>query len=263
MNDDLRLHYQPIVDLRSRSVTGAEALLRIDQAELGVMEPREFLPLAEDNGLILAFGEWVLLAACAQAKVWYDAGRPFTVAVNISKREFDESNLPKAVREALAATQLPAEYLELDLTESLLVADVDRAILMLHELNELGVKLVLDDFGTGYSSLQYLQRFPLHALKIDMSFVHGLPINRDDAVIVRTILAISRELNYETIAEGVEHEAQLEFLRQHGCDRVQGYLIGRPVPAADFSSEIERASECVSLVSAHALATLDSGQRGL
>lgn len=239
MNDDLRLHYQPIFDLRSESVMGTEALLRIDQAGLGVMEPREFLPLAEDNGLILAFGEWVLNAACTQAKAWYDAGQPLTVAVNISKREFNESNLPGVVRNVLAATQLPAKYLELDLTESLLVEDVDRAILMLHELHELGVKLVLDDFGTGYSSLRYLQRFPLHALKIDMSFVHGLPSSEDTAI-VRTALAIARELNYAAIAEGVETETQLDFLQQHGCDLVQGYLVGRPVPAEQVTSEVAR-----------------------
>lgn len=238
MNEDLRLHYQPIFDLRSSEVSGAEALLRIDQAGLGVMEPREFLPLAEDNGLIVAFGEWVLQTACEQGQAWRNADRPLSVAVNISKREFSEANLPGLVRNVLESTEFPAANLELDLTESLLIEDVDRAILMLHELHELGVKLVLDDFGTGYSSLRYLQKFPLDALKIDMSFVQGLSESEDDAAIVRAALAVAREMNYEAIAEGVETEAQLEFLQAHGCDRVQGYLIGRPVPPAQLIGEL-------------------------
>ncbi|MEO1134769.1 MAG: EAL domain-containing protein, partial [Cyanobacteria bacterium J06639_1] len=213
------------------TISGVEALLRIDRAEMGVLEPRDFLTLASNSGLMRDFGTWVLLTACGQAKIWRDAGIPLSVAVNVSRREFGESDLPGSIRSVLDATGLPAAQLELDLTESLLVEDPDRALLLLYELHEIGVRLVLDDFGTGYSSLHYLQRFPLHALKIDMRFIQGLPNNTDDDAIVRAALAIGAAMNYQTIAEGVETEAQLDILQQHGCDRVQGYLIGRPVDA--------------------------------
>ncbi len=200
----------------------------------GCVMPGEFIALAEESGLIIPIGRWVLEQACQQAKGWLDAGHDhFTVAVNLSARQLQQPGLLALVQQTLDATGLPAPYLELEITESLFLNDTEQNIILLHRLHDLGIRLALDDFGTGYSSLSYLKKFPFDLLKIDQSFVRGLPDNQEDAAIVDTIITMGHKLGMKVIAEGVETVQQLELLRWLDCDRVQGYLISRPVAAAE------------------------------
>lgn len=233
-NGQLLLHYQPKVNLASARIIGAEALVRWRHPELGLMQPGEFIPLAEETGLVVQIGEWVLEAACIQAQAWKHAGLPpVRIAVNVSAREFTDG-LPQRVREALQRHGLAAEWLELEITESTLMKKIEQVITIMDEINALGVTLSLDDFGTGYSSLSYLKRFPIDSLKIDRSFTIGLPDDLNDCAIASTIISISQQLGHKVIAEGVETVAQLEFLRNLGCDEIQGYLFSQPVPAEEF-----------------------------
>jgi EAL domain-containing protein (putative c-di-GMP-specific phosphodiesterase class I) len=200
---------------------------------MGLVSPNEFIPLAEETGLILPIGEWVLREACLQARRWLDAGLgPVTMAVNLSARQFRQKNLVQMVSATLSDTGLPAEHLELEITESTMMHRAEEAAAGLRALHETGVQLALDDFGTGYSSLAYLHRFQVHTLKVDQSFVRDIKSDRDDAAIVSTVITLARQLKLKALAEGVETEGQLAFLRARGCDSFQGYLFCVPQPAA-------------------------------
>jgi diguanylate cyclase (GGDEF)-like protein len=235
--DELMLHYQPQVDAASGRIVATEALVRWRSPELGMVMPGIFIPLAEDSGLIGALGDWVLREACRQNKAWQDAGLPAVpVAVNISNRQFSEEGLERKVERVLADTGLAPRYLDLELTETSIMMEPDKAAATLVALKELGVTISMDDFGTGYSSLSALKRLPIDCLKIDQSFVRDIGPAGDDAAIVSTIIVMSKSLNLLVVAEGVEEEDQLAFLCEHGCDRIQGYLMSRPVPAPEMEA---------------------------
>ncbi|OIQ95720.1 cyclic di-GMP phosphodiesterase Gmr [mine drainage metagenome] len=230
------LHYQPKVELQGGRVIGAEALIRWCHPQLGMVSPGEFIPLAEETGLILQIGEWVIDKACAQLKAWQGEGLPaIGLSVNLSARQFQQENLAKVVARALHLNNVKARYLELELTESAVMQDPDKTVATLHELKHIGVRLSLDDFGTGYSSLNYLKRFPIDILKIDQSFVRDITTDPDDAAIATTIISLAHSLGRRVVAEGVETEAQLDFLRRHRCDEIQGYYFSRPLPADEFA----------------------------
>ena len=234
LNDELLLHYQPKFEIGTNRIVGAEALVRWMHPSRGMVSPAEFIPLAETTGLILQVGEWVLEAACAQAALWRAGGvAPFRLAVNVSAREFIAS-LPSRVAATLARHGLEPHWLELEITESSLMHDIERVIDIMDQLTALGVSLSLDDFGTGYSSLSYLKRFPIDTLKIDQSFTMGIPGDASDCAIASTIISIGQQLGHRVIAEGVETAAQLEFLLGAGCDEVQGYYFSRPLAAGAF-----------------------------
>ncbi|MBF0561292.1 MAG: EAL domain-containing protein [Alphaproteobacteria bacterium] len=230
------LHYQPLINLASGDVIGAEALIRWKHPELGVVPPGRFIPVAEDNGLIVPIGEWVLHEACQQLANWQKDGLSgLVVAVNLSALQFKRGNLEASVVAALDHAGLDPACLELELTESILIKDVDTVLATVKRLKALGLRLSIDDFGTGYSSLAYLKRFKVDKLKIDQSFVRDLILDPEDATIVRTIIQMARSLNLRTIAEGVENEATLHHLRGLHCDEAQGYHIARPMPADAFA----------------------------
>jgi diguanylate cyclase (GGDEF)-like protein len=230
------LYYQPQVDLLTGEITGVEALLRWFHPEKGFISPAELIPIAEESGLIVPLGAWVLREACQQNSRWQRAGLPpIRMAVNLSAAQFQQPDLIGVVAETLRSSRLAAHHLELEITESLLMRDVTHAIDMLQQLYTLGTPIALDDFGTGYSSLSYLKQFPLHYLKIDRSFVDGIPANEDDAAIVRAIVALAQSLQLAVIAEGVETPAQASYLQQIGCATCQGYYFSRPVPAATLT----------------------------
>ena len=231
------VHYQPQVSIRDGHIVGVEALLRWQDPEEGLIAPMRFIPLAEETGLIQPIGRWVLHTACAQLRAWVDAGLPpLTMAVNLSPKQFAQPDLVEQVCEALELTGLPPEYLELEITESAIMESGDRARTTLKALKNLGIMLSIDDFGTGYSSLAYLKQLPIDKLKIDKSFVDGIPHDRNDTAITTTIIAMAKNLNLRVLAEGVETEAQRQFLTEPGCDAYQGYLYSRPVPAAEIAA---------------------------
>ena len=233
-----RLHYQPQVDLRSGRVVGAEALIRWRDPELGEISPAEFIPVAEESGFIVSIGDWVLQRAVAQAAAWVAAGAGLTVSVNVSALQFQQPGFVDGVASALRAAGLPPQWLELELTESCLIQDAQDAMLRLRSLAQLGVKLAIDDFGTGYSSLAYLKRFPIGRLKIDRSFVNGLPHEDSDVAIVQAIIHMGRALRLQIVAEGVENEAQRRFLHDAGCDLFQGYLFAPALDAVAFEARL-------------------------
>lgn len=233
-NDELSVYYQPQVDLANGRMVGFEALLRWQSPELGMVSPARFIPLAEETGLIIPIGEWVLETAVRQNKEWQAAGFPLlTMAVNLSPRQFWYPGLIETVTRILRESGLEARYLELEITEGLVMRDVKSAMAMLNELKELGVQLAMDDFGTGYSSLSHLKRFPFDKLKMDISFVREVTSDPGSAAIAKTIIAMAHNLNLRVIAEGIETEAQLTYLRNHGCDEMQGFYFSRPVPAVE------------------------------
>lgn len=233
--DEFALHYQPKVDLRSGRIVGAEALLRWYPAEGEVVPPSTFIPLAEETGLIVPIGEWVLYTACTHNKILQQAHLPpLRIAVNISSRQFEPETLVSTVSRALTAAGLHGSDLELELTESLVMRNPEQAIKVLNELKSMGLSLSIDDFGTGHSSLSYLQRFPVDHLKIDQSFVRDIGADPNDAIIARAVISLGHSLGMSVVAEGVSSAEQLSFLRENGCDEIQGYLFSRPVPVDEL-----------------------------
>jgi diguanylate cyclase (GGDEF)-like protein/PAS domain S-box-containing protein len=238
---ELRLYYQPQVNITQDRIVGCEALLRWIHPEKGVVPPLDFIPLAEETGLILPIGKWVLEEACRQNKLWQDAGlTPITIAVNLSAVQFQDKNLIDSVVHALKSSGLAAHWLELEITESVLMQDPEQVVETLENLKALGVRLSIDDFGTGYSSLAYLKRFPIDKIKIDRSFIQDLSTDADDAVIVRMVLGMVRELCLQAIAEGVEDREQLGFLMACQCQEYQGYLCSKPLPSAEFETLLKQ-----------------------
>jgi diguanylate cyclase (GGDEF)-like protein/PAS domain S-box-containing protein len=230
------LEYQPIVSLKTGRITGCEALVRWRHPERGVLPPAEFIAVAEETALIIPMGEWVLTEACRQNRAWQDAGlAPIHVTVNLSALQFRQKNLAALITQALKQTALAPSFLKLELTESVVMENPEAARIVLGELAAIGVQLMIDDFGTGYSSLSYLKQFPFSALKIDRSFVRGVPQDPNDEAIVSAVVALAHSLDLEVIAEGVETEDQLSFLCSQKCDKMQGFLFSRPIPAADFT----------------------------
>jgi len=233
---ELRLYYQPKVSLRSGRIVGAEALLRWQHPERGMIAPGLFIGIAEETGLILELGAWVLEEACRQVRQWQDAGLTMPpVAVNLSARQFD-AELPDRILKALERQGVAPEQIKLEITESLLVRGPENVIPIMNRLVAAGIKLALDDFGTGYSSLSYLKRFPISSLKIDRSFVVGLPHEENDCAIARAIVTMAQQLRQEIVAEGVETEEQMRFLRELGCDQLQGFLFSQAVTAEAYAS---------------------------
>ncbi len=238
--EQFEVYYQPQVDLRTGSICGTEALLRWHHPKLGMVPPDQFIPLAEETGLIVPLGLWVLETACRLVNEWQgDLMIPLRLAVNLSAVQFRQDDLAEQVANILQKTQFSAALLELELTETMLMDQVERAQVIMEELKKMGVTLAIDDFGTGYSSLSYLKHFPIDRLKIDRSFVRELTINPADAAIVEAMIAMASRLGHEIIAEGVEEEGQAEFLFANGCYEIQGFFIGHPVAATDFSLRLQ------------------------
>ena len=237
------LRYQPKLDLRTGTIVGVEALLRWRHPEKGIVSPAEFIPVAENAGLIVSIGEWVLWTACRQANLWVREGLPrLTMAVNVSGRQFHKGTLVKTVTEVLSGTDLDPRLLEIEITELTTMKDENQAVETLACLKRLGVRVALDDFGTGYSSLSYLRRFPLDSLKIDRSFTKDLTMNAEIASIVTAVIEMAHSLGLRAVAEGVETAEQEAFLRSHDCDEIQGYYFSRPV-APESVAELVRAAE--------------------
>ena len=250
-----RLHYQPQVDLKSGEIVGAEALIRWRDPELGDVPPVEFIPVAERSGFIVSIGSWVLRQAVQQAALWREQGRQLLMSINVSALQFQQADFVDSVARALAEVGLEPQWLELELTESILIQDAQEALHRLQALAELGVKLAIDDFGTGYSSLAYLKRFPIGRLKIDRSFIQGLPSDESDAGIVRAIANMARALRLELIAEGVETEAQRQFMLQVGCEQYQGFLTSPAIDVVSFETMLDQRRSAAALLPPAADAT--------
>lgn len=238
-NESLTLHYQPLMNVSTRQLIGFEALIRWNHSKQGNITPNDFIPLAEETGLIIGIGDWVLEKACHDALKW---DGEYKLAVNLSPAQFKHRDLPSKIKATLEKTGFPARRLELEITENILISDTETALAMLRELKELGVRISMDDFGTGYSSLNYLKQFPFDKIKIDRSFVSQLEDNSDDAAIVRAILAMGKSLGMVSTAEGVETSEQLEYLFDEGCDEAQGFLLGKPM---DFEHAKELSAQAM------------------
>jgi EAL domain-containing protein (putative c-di-GMP-specific phosphodiesterase class I) len=234
--NELKLYYQPQYEAHSRKLCGAEVLIRWFQNNEKMIPPDQFITLAEDTGLIIEIGYWILLTACHQLRKWLDAGYPLQqVSVNVSAQQFTDPNFLPLVQKALTESRLPAEHLELEITESMLIGDARFIDLQLQQVQRMGIKLALDDFGTGYSSLSYLKNFPIDVLKMDQSFVKGMTIDSKNARIACAIIEIGHSLKQKVIAEGVETKEQFDFLRKHGCDIIQGYYFSKPLAAVEMT----------------------------
>lgn len=239
-NNELTLYFQPQLRVKDGLVNRMEALMRWHDPVHGTIHPAAFIPLAEETGMIVQLGEWALLEACRLMRKWLEAGyQPVTVAVNISPKHFAESHLVQMVRDALLHYQLDPACLELELTESTLIHNVDAVVSTMYQLRELGVTISIDDFGVGCTSLNYLRQYPVNMLKIDRAFIMGLPGSRYDAAITSSVISLGHKLGLQVIAEGVETAEQMQFLRTHQCDFVQGYLISKPLPDL-YNRAIER-----------------------
>jgi EAL domain-containing protein (putative c-di-GMP-specific phosphodiesterase class I) len=233
---EFSLNYQPIADCRSGTIVGMEALLRWKHPERGMISPALFIPLAEETGYIIPIGEWVLRTACEQCRRWQKTGFPsLYVAVNLSSRQFHQQDLTASIHRVLQETGLDPTRLGLEITEGLIMQQAETSVNTLRELKAMGIRISIDDFGTGYSSLSYLKRFPIDVLKIDQSFVRDIPKDEDDAAIASTIITMAHSLGLKVVAEGVETLDQLKFMRQHGCDAMQGYYLSRPLPPEQFA----------------------------
>ena len=231
---EILLYYQPRVNITTGKITGIEALVRWKSPELGFVPPVKFIPIAEETGLIVPLGEWILYKACTEMKAWIDRGlSDIRVAVNLSARQFQQSDLVPIVTQTLRRTGLDAKFLELEITETIAMQNIKYTKEKLNQLSDMGIHISMDDFGTGYSSLSYLKQFPLHSLKIDRSFVKDITFDPCDLAIASAIVALGKGLNINVVAEGVETEAQLEYLRQLGCAEIQGYFFSPPLPAKD------------------------------
>jgi diguanylate cyclase (GGDEF)-like protein/PAS domain S-box-containing protein len=249
---EFMLHFQPKMQVSSRNVAGMEALVRWHNPEKGLMQPGEFIAIAEETGMIVPIGDWVLTEACRQGQALRASGHGnLRVAVNLSMRQLYDEGLARRVSEALAQTGFPAENLELEITESMVMRDAEGAIKLLRALRDTGVRIAIDDFGTGYSSLAYLKRFPIDCVKIDRSFIRDLPEDRDDASITRSIIAMAHNMKLEVVAEGVETVPQLEFLDAHGCDEVQGFLFSEPLGIDAFELFLRGNTEQAQVLHLH------------
>ncbi len=239
-NNELQVFYQPKVDVQTRKIVAAEALLQWNNPQLGKVSPVQFIPLAEQTGLIISIGNWVLREACFQTQKWHEQGfNDFSIAVNLSAYQFKMGDIAEQIATAIWDSKLNVNFLELELTESLVIENVEKSLLMLRVLKSMGIKISIDDFGTGYSSLSNLRRFPVDFLKIDKSFIKNIDNKNkalDDIVVVTTIIAMAKQLKLKVIAEGVETEEQFNFLKTEGCDLIQGYLFGRPLPENEFTA---------------------------
>lgn len=248
--NQLQLHFQPRFNLHTGQLLGLEALVRWHHPDKGVLLPADFIPLAEETGLIVPLGEWVLRNACVQIKAWQNAGlEHLSISVNLSALQFNRKNLVAQISEILQETEVSPQYLELELTESTLMENIDESMTLLGDLKEIGVKLSIDNFGTGFSSLAYLKRFPIDALKIERSFIHDLITDVDDAAIVASTIALAHNLGFKVVAEGVEREAQLKYLQDRGCDAVQGYLFSRPMAPESFMSWFQEKRQSIPITS--------------
>lgn len=243
-SNQFEVYYQPLVSLKTGKIVSAEALIRWNHPERGFISPGEFIPIAEQTGLILSVDEWVMRSVCHQVKLWHALGKNLSVAVNLSALQFNQQDLAHRIAEILETIDLPPNFLELELTETALVQNPDKALLILKQLKVLGLKLSLDDFGIGYSSLGYLQQFSFDKLKIDRSFVSNIHNNPKNAAIAIAVMQMARSLNLTVVAEGVETEEEKEFLQKNNCDLIQGYLVSRPVTVTRFEEMLEQEEIC-------------------
>ncbi|MDH5484592.1 MAG: EAL domain-containing protein [Gammaproteobacteria bacterium] len=240
-NNELFLHYQPQIDIKSQKITGVEALIRWKHPEKGFISPAVFIPVAEDTGLIMEIGEWVITEACKQGAKWVKAGyKPIKMSVNLSAKQLKADHLCEFISNILTNTGMQAEYLGVELTETAIIMEPEMALARLKEVKALGVELSMDDFGTGYSSLSYLKRFPIDVLKIDQSFIRDIKVDQESALLVKAIIAMAHGMGMEVVAEGVEQQEQLEFLRVNNCDTMQGYFFSRPVAANEIDVMLEK-----------------------
>jgi len=238
-SDDAVLYYQPKINIANDTLIGAEALIRLRKGDNELILPASFIAIAEESGLIIQLGEWVLREACRQNRNWQEAGhKPIPVAVNVSAVQFRDKNFVSMLSRILEETGLDPRCLELELTESITMHDLEATSMTLAAISEMGVALSIDDFGTGYSSLSYLRRFPIDTLKIDQSFVRDIATDADDGAIICAIIDMAKNLKHKVIAEGVETSEQLEFLREHGCDEIQGFYFSEPLSPSVFEQEI-------------------------
>ncbi|HZE52100.1 MAG TPA: GGDEF domain-containing phosphodiesterase, partial [Bradyrhizobium sp.] len=245
--DQFALHYQPKVDMTTGQITGVEALLRWTHPDLGVLPPAQFIPLAEETGLIVPIGRWVLRKACAQNMAWQRSGlRPVSMAVNLSPRQFLDEDLLQDIDGALAASGMPPVLLQLEVTESMVMRNVSRAVKVLDAIQSRGIRLAIDDFGTGYSSMSLMKQFPIDTIKIDRSFVRDLPDDSEDKAITQAIISMGKALGMTIVAEGVETAEQETFLRDHACDEMQGFLFSKPVPSQQLAELLRSAPLLIS-----------------
>ncbi|ALF54730.1 diguanylate cyclase [Nostoc piscinale CENA21] len=234
---EFEVYYQPIVDIASGQIIAAESLLRWQSPELGLVTPTEFIPIAESTGLIVPIDQWVLQNVCKQIKVWHDVGIAYLkISVNLSVMEFNHPDLLKKITDFLQINHLEPQYLEIELTESMIMQDINSAIATMNKLQTLGLKIAIDDFGTGYSSLIYLKNLPINTLKIDRYFIHNVAVDRQKSAITKALIEMAHNLNMQVVAEGVETEEELQFLRDAHCDYMQGFLFSRPLPAPEFEN---------------------------
>jgi EAL domain-containing protein (putative c-di-GMP-specific phosphodiesterase class I) len=239
--DEFTLHYQAKLDFKTGAITGVEALLRWHNPELGSVSPARFIPLAEETGLIVPIGKWVLRTACAQNVAWLNEGLPpMRMCVNLSMRQMNDEGLVREIQSVLAETGMAPSLLELEVTESTIMHNAERAVSVLNAIKDLGVRLAIDDFGTGYSSLAHLKRFPIDTLKVDRSFIREVPADAEDKAIAEAIIAMGKTLSLTVVAEGVETPEQQAFLSERLCDEMQGYYFSTPVAAQDFAELVRQ-----------------------